>query len=68
MFKVNKKDTRITPNVVLVSLLLTYLTPCPSVSIVNFEQIYVGWQKMLLCQSSHPRLISLWQIKHEKSK
>ena len=42
MFKVNNKDTRTTPGIVLVSLLLTlrtYFTPCSSVSIVNFEQV-----------------------------
>ena len=35
MFKVNNKDTRIT----------LYLTPCSSVSIVNFEQVNVGQVK-----------------------
>ena len=45
MFKVNKKDTRTTPGVVLVSLLLTLniFTPCSSVSIVNFKQVKAGW-------------------------
>ena len=45
MFKVNNKDNRTTPGVVLVSLLLTstYFTPCSSVSIVNFELVNVGW-------------------------
>ena len=33
MFKVNNKDTRITP---------AYLTPCSSVFIVNFEQANDG--------------------------
>ena len=49
MFKVNNKDTKTTPlandvtGVVLVSLLLTYFTPCSSISIVNFEHIITGW-------------------------
>ena len=44
-FKFNKKDTRMTPGVALVSLLLTLniFTPRPSVSIVNFEHIIPGW-------------------------
>ena len=33
MFKVNNKDTR------------TYLTPCYSVPIVNFEEVNTGWAK-----------------------
>ena len=45
MLKVNNKDTRTTPAVVLVSLLLvlTYFTPCSSVSIVNPEHVNVDW-------------------------
>ena len=41
MFKVNKKNTKMTPGVVLVSLFLTLniYTLCSSVSIVNFEQV-----------------------------
>ena len=35
MFKVNNKDTG------------TYLTPCYSVSIVNFEEVNTGWAKEL---------------------
>ena len=44
MFKVNNKDARTTPGVALASLLstLTYFTPCPSVSIVNLEQVNAG--------------------------
>ena len=34
MFKVNSKDTR------------TYLIPWSSVSIVNFEQLNTGWDKI----------------------
>ena len=34
--------------VVLVSLLLTYLTPCSSVSIVNFEQVHVGSEESII--------------------
>ena len=43
MFKVNNKDTRTTPGVVLVSLLLTldiFHTLC--VSIVDFEHVIAG--------------------------
>ena len=49
MLKVNNKDTRMTPRmtpgVVLVSLLLTLniFPPCSSVSIVNFEHVIAGW-------------------------
>ena len=25
---------------------LTYFTPCSSMSIVNFEQVIVGWEKV----------------------
>ena len=32
-------------SVILVSLLLTYFTPCSSVSIVNFEQLNAHWLK-----------------------
>ena len=41
MFKVNNKDTRMMSGVVLVSLLLTlkHFTTCPSVSIVNVDQV-----------------------------
>ena len=34
--------------VVLVSLLLTYFTPCSKVSIVNFEQVNVGWEESII--------------------
>ena len=30
--------------VVLLSLMLTYFTPCPGVSIVNFEQVTASWE------------------------
>ena len=41
--KVNKAN-RTTPDVALVSLLLTtYFTPCFNVSIVNFEHVIAGW-------------------------
>ena len=44
MFKVNNKDSRTTP-VVLVSLLLTLniFPPCSSVSVDNFEQVNASW-------------------------
>ena len=34
--------------VVLVPLLLTYFTPCSKVSIVNFEQVNVGWEESII--------------------
>ena len=40
MFKVNNKDTRTTPGIVLLSLLLTL-----NVSIVNFEHENADWIK-----------------------
>ena len=51
MFKVNNKDTRTTPGVVLVSLLLTlniFHTLFFSVSIVNFEHLNADWDALLL--------------------
>ena len=43
MFKVNNKDTRTTPGVDLVALLLTLCsTPRSIVSIVNFEHAIAG--------------------------
>ena len=46
MLKVNNKDTRTTPGVVMVLLLtLTYFTLCSSLSIANFEQLNVGWEE-----------------------
>ena len=45
MFKVNNKVTSIwhLSGIFIVNLLLTYFTPCSSVSIVNFEQVNAGW-------------------------
>ena len=40
MFKVNNKDTRITPLASLLST-LNIFTPCSSVSIVNFTHVNV---------------------------
>ena len=34
--------------VVLVPLLLTNFTPCSKVSIVNFEQVNVGWEESII--------------------
>ena len=51
MFKVNNKDTRTTPGVILVSLLLTlniFHTLFFSVSIVNFEHLNADWDALLL--------------------
>ena len=47
MFKNNNKDNWTTSGVVLVFLLLTFniFPPGFSVSIVNFEQVYVGWDE-----------------------
>ena len=48
MSNLNNEDTRMTPGVVLVSLLLTwiYFTPYSSVSIVDFEQANAGWDEI----------------------
>ena len=45
MFKVNNKDTRATPDVVLVSLLLTLniFHTFSNVSTVNFEHVNADW-------------------------
>ena len=51
MFKVNNKDTRTTPGVILVSLLLTlniFHTLFFSVSVVNFEHLNADWDALLL--------------------
>ena len=37
MFKVNNRNTRTRCEI--------YFTPCPSVSIVSFEQVNVGWDR-----------------------
>ena len=47
MFKVNNKDTRMTPMVSFWCLYCwpwTYFTSCSSVSIVNSEQVNAGWE------------------------
>ena len=47
MFKVNNKDTRMTPMVSFwcsYCYLWTYLTPSSSVSFVNFEQVNADWE------------------------
>ena len=43
MFKVNNKDTRMTPGVKSLLITLNYFTPCFSVFIVNFGQVNAGW-------------------------
>ena len=51
MFKVNNKNTRTFPaeqlhllrSGVLIVILWTYLTPCSSVFIVNFEHVIASW-------------------------
>ena len=58
MFKVDSKDTKRTTMIVpclhmsdaiVVALLLAlkYFAPCSSVSIVDFEQANMGWEKSL---------------------
>ena len=44
MFKVNNKDTKTAPGVMSLLLVLNICAPCSSVSIVNFEQVDVGWE------------------------
>ena len=39
MFKVNNKDSRTTPFVNF-----DHISPCSSVSIVNFEHVIAGWE------------------------
>ena len=56
MFKVNNKDTRMTPGVVLVSL--KYFTPCSSVSIVNFKYVNTDWPMIL----KNPAFIDTFSI------
>ena len=43
MFKVNNKDIRRTTGIQL----STYFTPCSSVSLVNFEHVIAGWDKLI---------------------
>ena len=45
MFKVNIKDTRTTPGVVLILILNISFTPCSTVSIANFEHVNANWDK-----------------------
>ena len=49
MFKVNNKDVRATPRV---------FTPWSSVSIVNFEQVNVGWELILSLVGERTILLS----------
>ena len=49
MFKVNNKDVRATPMV---------FTPWSSVSIVNFEQVNVGWELILSLVGERTILLS----------
>ena len=42
LLKVCNEGTRTTPGIVLVPLLLTYFTPCSSVSLVNVEHVNGG--------------------------
>ena len=41
MFKFNSKNTKTT------SFTLTYFTPFPSVSLVDFQQVNINWGKPL---------------------
>ena len=61
MFKVNNKDTRTTPGVVLVSLLLTLniFHTLFSVSIVDFEQVNADWDDVLKVLNQSPFRILL---------
>ena len=59
MFKANNKDNRTTPQNDQThsnnsSALLTYFTPCSSVSIINFEKVIAGW--VLVFRSIEPYL------------
>ena len=60
MFRVNNRNTRTSceiwskitrhqndaNGVILAPLLLTYFTPCSSVSAVNFGQVNAGWERI----------------------
>ena len=48
MLKVNNKDTRTTPGVVLVCLLLTLNIFYTFYTIVNFEQVNAGWEDKVM--------------------
>ena len=48
MLKVNNKDARTTP---LALLTLKIFTPCSTVSIVNLEQVNVGWEDIFIQHS-----------------
>ena len=48
MFKVNYKDTKKTPYVFIVNFKhISHL--CSTASIVNFEQVNAGWEKISCC-------------------
>ena len=61
MFKVNNKDTRTTPGVVLVSLLLTLnmFHTLFSAFTVNFEQVIAGWDKLYTIVDATGALLTL---------
>ena len=73
MSKVDNKDTRMMPGIVLVSSLLTLnvFTPCSSVSIVTFEQVNAGqfdicssnFAKPLKMRPSHAFILGIIQQK-----
>ena len=50
MFKVNNKDTRKRRSGVFIVNLNIYITPCSSVSIVNFEQVNGGRERPIYMQ------------------
>ena len=59
MFKANNEDTKTTPAVVLVSLLLTMrITPCSSVSIAKFA----SWNSYFHCLNVVLRIVHLHQL------
>ena len=67
MFKVNYKDTRTTSGVVW-----KYVTPCSSVSIVNFEELNTGFAvitnflKIHICNTSYVEINMLFAIFNNK--
>ena len=63
LFKVNNKDTRTTSMTLFWCFyceLLTYFTPFSSVSIVDFEQVSVGWDVSSLIHGDRHQVICIW--------
>ena len=64
--KVNNKDIKTTPGVILAFLLLTYFTSCSSVSIVNFDEVNAGWVVMI--NPFYTTVLFLYPWKHNETR